>query len=61
MIRAIRNISLLLVLSFNVVAQQSMTDQALKAYKDGDLLKAKSFILEAESNEELNLWLNSFI
>jgi len=54
MIRAMRNISLLLVLSFNAVAQHSSTDKALKAYKEGDLLMAKSFILEAELNEELN-------
>ncbi len=54
MIRAIRNISLLLVLSFNAVAQQTKIDQALFAYKSGEFQKAKTFILEAEKDPELN-------
>lgn len=53
MIRAIRNISLLLVLSFNAAAQQTKTDQALLAYKEGDLQKAKAFILEATEDTDL--------
>ena len=54
MIRAIKNISLLLVLSFNAAAQQTKTDQALFAYKDGDLQTAKELILEAEKMNDLD-------
>jgi len=52
MIRAFINISLFLMLSLNVLAQQTKTDEALMAYKEGDLNKAKVLITEALENEE---------